>query len=533
MEKSTLKRFVNPAINSRSKTFITSKCLPVLFLILILSISFAHATVYVTGNQSGTWTKANSPYILSGSVIVPAGSMLTIEAGVTVIFPRFDYKITVNGIVKAEGIATDSIRFIGQSNKSYNPNSTHGGSIVFNKDSSILKYVSIDSLGDSYYNKGAIVVADKILPTIANSKIRNSETTDIYTWIGGAKNISNYTGVIGIMPNSTVTINATMPKAGAGSYYNLLGPVIINAGVKLTMKPGITLYFPRFDYKLTLNGILDAQGTSSDSIRIKGTNAKSYNANSTHGGSIIINQNGSILKYMSIDSLGDNYNNYNRGAIIIADKITPTISNTSIRNSESTDVYTWIGGAKTISNLKGVVGIMPGTVTTDAIMPKPNSNNSSSYYKLLGTVTVDSGFTLTILPGVKIVCPSGTADLMIKGVLIARGNLNDSIKFIGTYLGNTVKYGGSIYLSDNSTLSFAVLDSLGAYDNGALIISGKSFIQDCIIKNSHRAGIYVSSPGVSITYCNILKNVIGISTINPVSAFRNLLSMVKSSGFFL
>src|SRR5205085_5297388 len=128
--------------------------------------------------------------------------------------------------------------------------------------------------------------------------------------------------------------------------YTLLGSVTVNEGVKLTILPGAYLEFPRYNCSIIVNGILDAQGTASDSIRFKGRAAPSYSSNSSHGGAIYFNKDSSLLKYVSLDSMGDNY--YNVGAIVIADNIVPGITNTSIKHSEGTDIYTWAGGAKNI-----------------------------------------------------------------------------------------------------------------------------------------------------------------------------------------
>ena len=58
-------------------------------LIKIISGLVAFSAVYATdvsGNISSntTWSLANSPYIVTGHILVPSGVTLTIEAGVTV-----------------------------------------------------------------------------------------------------------------------------------------------------------------------------------------------------------------------------------------------------------------------------------------------------------------------------------------------------------------------------------------------------------------------------------------------------------------
>jgi len=79
--------------------------------IITLSISLnSLGQTSVSGNQSGTWTAANSPYQVTGEIIVPNGQTLNIESGVEVNFQGY-YKFTVNGLLNAIGVKNDSIRF--------------------------------------------------------------------------------------------------------------------------------------------------------------------------------------------------------------------------------------------------------------------------------------------------------------------------------------------------------------------------------------------------------------------------------------
>ncbi len=80
----------------------------ILFLLSVFTNLYAQTPV--NGNQSGTWTAANSPYQVTGDITVSAGQTLTIEAGVTVNF-QGHYKITVLGILNAVGTENDFIIF--------------------------------------------------------------------------------------------------------------------------------------------------------------------------------------------------------------------------------------------------------------------------------------------------------------------------------------------------------------------------------------------------------------------------------------
>ncbi|MGE5411980.1 MAG: right-handed parallel beta-helix repeat-containing protein [Clostridiales bacterium] len=74
------------------------------------------AGTYVSGNVSGIWTAGNSPYIIDDAAIVPAGSTLTIEPGVTIKFKSStEYQkgaiLKVYGTLIAIGTPKDSIIF--------------------------------------------------------------------------------------------------------------------------------------------------------------------------------------------------------------------------------------------------------------------------------------------------------------------------------------------------------------------------------------------------------------------------------------
>jgi hypothetical protein len=85
------------------------KKLFILFFLAAQAIP-AFAQTEVEGNQYGTWSSANSPYLVIGDITVPAGQVLTIEAGVEVDF-QGHYKIHVSGDLQAPGTESDSIFF--------------------------------------------------------------------------------------------------------------------------------------------------------------------------------------------------------------------------------------------------------------------------------------------------------------------------------------------------------------------------------------------------------------------------------------
>jgi len=90
-------------------------------------ISGARADTPVSGPISAntTWTKANSPYIVTGTVLVEQGVTLTIEPGVVA---KFDSAVgmRVDGEIIAIGTESDSIRFTANTD---NPSAGYWGGI--------------------------------------------------------------------------------------------------------------------------------------------------------------------------------------------------------------------------------------------------------------------------------------------------------------------------------------------------------------------------------------------------------------------
>jgi len=80
-------------------------------LFLLVSISlFTKAQTSVSGSQSGTWTAAGAPYEVNGTITVPVGQTLTIEAGVEVNFQGY-YQFILDGKVIANGTEEAPILF--------------------------------------------------------------------------------------------------------------------------------------------------------------------------------------------------------------------------------------------------------------------------------------------------------------------------------------------------------------------------------------------------------------------------------------
>jgi hypothetical protein len=203
------------------------------FLIIITICGFSLVNVIQssgaqTGTQVGgvigsntTWTIANSPYNITGNILVKSNVTLTTEAGVTVNFNC--YNILVNGTFVARGTASNPIKFNGGK-----PNSP-AGSITFdsysgmNRTASVIAFSQLDAM--------TIDVDGFVSPTISNNVFYNSGNnghTDVAIRIVDGNSDSFYPLTI---TNNTITVGSNgiiLDSLGANptiAYNNIYGNI--------------------------------------------------------------------------------------------------------------------------------------------------------------------------------------------------------------------------------------------------------------------------------------------------------------------
>lgn len=77
---------------------------------LISTVIVSAQTTIKEGEVSGKWTRQLSPYLINGDIYVAENNLLTIEAGVQVIF-QTNSSLKINGLLLAIGNEADSITF--------------------------------------------------------------------------------------------------------------------------------------------------------------------------------------------------------------------------------------------------------------------------------------------------------------------------------------------------------------------------------------------------------------------------------------
>jgi hypothetical protein len=179
---------------SLSTAFMTAIIISVLILVSTVHFSTAQSGTNVTGiiSSDTTWTKANSPYNLTGNVLVNNGVALTIEPGVFVNLSS--YKMTVNGTLQAIGSSQNPIDINGDNSAEITftqfaadwNQSTGTGCIIENANliPYMVMYNSPEINNDNVYDR---------ISTGANASISNCFIYGGLDIIGGQGTVSNNT----------------------------------------------------------------------------------------------------------------------------------------------------------------------------------------------------------------------------------------------------------------------------------------------------------------------------------------------------
>ncbi|MFC2130567.1 right-handed parallel beta-helix repeat-containing protein [Bacteroidota bacterium] len=135
---------------------------------LICNNLFAE-TVIPEGEVSGTWTKADSPYYISGNVLIPDTATLKIEPGVLIEF-KDSCRMTVKGQLLAVGSENDSIIF-SVKDKELGWLGIHFDKILNHNDSSIIKFCVVHFCTGEY----AFLLDSSSKIQIQNSRFSNND----------------------------------------------------------------------------------------------------------------------------------------------------------------------------------------------------------------------------------------------------------------------------------------------------------------------------------------------------------------------
>jgi hypothetical protein len=231
----------------RPRTFVFVSVLVGLILAVTVRCGNVAASTNVIGVIASdmTWTKANSPYILTGPLKVDIGVTLVVEAGATV--DLGSYYVQVDGSLHAVGSGTEHVHF-------------SGGQLRFTQNSAdwseqtgsgcIIENAALDSTSITV-DGGALpkIFGNSICGSVSVtgfSTISNNVITGHVTVGGGSPVVSNNNILGGVSMGTTdmpiITKNAITNKEGTGIQVNggngsIIGNLIYGCETGILLSP--------------------------------------------------------------------------------------------------------------------------------------------------------------------------------------------------------------------------------------------------------------------------------------------------------
>jgi parallel beta-helix repeat protein len=208
-------------VKTQMRSLALGAVLALIFALFSVPLPVAAAVTIAGGEVYGTWTAADSPYLIDGDIVVPAGQTLTIEPGVEVIFQSY-YKLSVHGTLLAEGTQGAPILFGGG-----HPTAGWGGVRFYGgSDGSRLDYAIVEKARatgvDSEKVGGGLYVEDAS-PTFSHTTVR-----DNYATLGGG-------GIALVRSNATLSDNTIVNNsAGMGGSASGGGIYMTDSSPQLT-----------------------------------------------------------------------------------------------------------------------------------------------------------------------------------------------------------------------------------------------------------------------------------------------------------
>ncbi|MHA2329984.1 MAG: right-handed parallel beta-helix repeat-containing protein [Candidatus Hodarchaeales archaeon] len=499
------------------------------------------------GNE--TWVSGNIYVITGGDLTVPIGVTLTLQEGV-ILKLDISKSLLVDGIVNINGVSGNEV-IITSVRDDYGGDTDHTaiapapGNWKYvnfrNGSTGNLNYTEFRYGGGSFSYNGLLRTEAGASVTVDHGKFKNSQGCAIRSDPAYEVTMTNmastdftgsqYNGMCFV--GGSVGVNATWDETEAA--YILVNDLTVISGITLDLGPGIVIKPYSSGTDLFVDGTLNANGTTDNRVYITSIKDDSVggqtnnNANPPAPGNwaSVHFRNGSsgTLNYMEF-RYGGGFISYN-GLLRTDAGTTVSVDHGKFKKSQGCAIRSDPAYEVTMTNMAStdLTGSQYNGMCFVGASVDVNAtwDETEAAYILVNDLTVTSGITLDLGPGIVIKPYSSGTDLFVDGILNANGteinrinvtSINDD-SVGGQTNNNANKPGlrnwGQIYFRENSNgnLSYVqVRYGGGSYGSSAIRInnSSPSLTNTTVTKNP--TGIFVqgqfSNP--TISNCDIFDN---------------------------
>jgi hypothetical protein len=210
-------------IKSLLRVFLSVTVICGLFSVSIVPLGLAQSGLVTFITSDTVWTKAESPYNLTGTIVVSTGATLTISPGVTVNLNG--YTLFVNGTLQAVGSASENILLSG-GEISYGDNDQTGLNSIFENTviNSTISSSKPLKLNNNTINVGVTVGANSVISN-------NLVLAAINTGDNATVSNNNIKADLSVGDSSTISDNTIEADVTAGSSAKILSNTINGSSI--------------------------------------------------------------------------------------------------------------------------------------------------------------------------------------------------------------------------------------------------------------------------------------------------------------